>query len=123
MGYVPGTAEHERKRDFQSEMGTGLTDPTNDVRDILGSTGRGGVGNMHSGAKYDTQGTGRHTGNVPSTGAVEGTALGHGTRTGNRVSVSDKAIGTAEETLGKVMNKPGMVEKGVERQVGPDHLL
>lgn len=129
---VPGTAEHERKREFQRETGTGLTNPASDARDIFGAE------NKQSGTNYDTQvgthGTsiaepvntsGRHTGNVPSTHAAEGTApfrTDHGTRTENRVSVGDKIVGTAEKTLGKVMNKPAMVEKGVERQVSPNHV-
>lgn len=137
---VPATADYERKNEFQREMGTGLTNPANDARDVFGSTGRGGAGNMQSGAGYDTQAhtgthstsaaepfdtTGRHTGNVPSTTAVEGTAPlrnEHGTRTEERVRIDDKIVGAAERTLGKVLNKPAMVEKGIERQVSPGHM-
>ncbi len=130
---VPATAEYERKREIQREMGTGLTNPATDVGDMFGSTGRGGAGNKQSGVHYDTHTgphgtstaepvgtTGHYTAPAPSTGAVEGTAPfrnEHGTRTENRVSVGDKVIGATERTLGKAMNKPAMVEKGIERQV------
>ena len=136
---VPATAEYERKREIQREMGTGLTNPAADITDMYGSTGRGGAGNQQPGVHYDTQTgthgastaepvgtTGRHTAAVPSTGAVEGTAPfrnEHGTRTENRVSIGDKVIGATERTLGKVMNKPAMVEKGIERQVSPGDML
>jgi hypothetical protein len=82
---VLGTADYERKREFQGE-----TNPAD-------STGRGGVGNKQFATNYDTQAgthgtsaaepvyaSGHHTGNAPSTGAVEGTAPfhnEHGTRT------------------------------------------
>lgn len=135
---VPATAEYERKREIQREMGTGLSNPATDVGDVYGSTGRGGLGNTQPGAHYDTLTgthgastaepvgtTGRHTAAVPSTGAVEGTAPfrnEHGTTTEKRVSIGDKVIGATERTLGKVMNKPAMVEKGIERQVSPAHM-
>jgi hypothetical protein len=41
----------------------------------------------------------------------------------HRVSVGDRILGTAEKSLGKAMNKPAMVERGVERQVSPNHRL
>ena len=137
---LPATAEHERKNELQREMGTGLTNPAEDARDVFGNTGQGGVGYKQPGAGYDTHthaathgtsaaepvgATGRHTANVPAAGAVQGTAPlhnEHGTRTENRVRIDDKIVGTAERTLGKVLNKPAMVEKGIERQVSPGHI-
>ena len=137
---VPATAEYERKHEFQRDMGTGLTNPADDSRDVFGSNALGGAGHKQTGAGYDTHAhagthstsaaepvgtTARHAGNVPSTTAVEGTAPFHneqGTRTENRVRIDDKIVGAAERTLGKVLNKPAMVEKGIERQVSSGHM-
>lgn len=128
MANIPGTAEHERKREFKPEAGTGVTHAAHDARDTFGNTGRGDVRHTQPGATYGASAadpvdtTYRGPGNVASTGAAQGTApfrSEHGAGTENRVSVSDKIVGATEKTLGKVMNKPAMVEKGVERQVSP----
>jgi hypothetical protein len=112
MANLPGTAEHEHKRDFQREAGTGLTQPAYGGRDDYDITDRGRVGNMPPSAADPFGPTDRGPGNVPSTGAVE-----HGQKTENRATISDKIAGATEKALGKVMNKPAMVEKGAERQV------
>lgn len=141
MANVPGTAEHERKREVQRETGTGLTNPAYDTRDPFSGTGRGDVGHTQPGANFgfdnearphgasaadplDTMD--RSPGNLPSTGAAQGAAPfrnEHGTGTEKRVGVSDKVLGATEKTLGKVLNKPAMVEKGVERQVSYGHVM
>jgi len=112
---VLGTADYEHKREHQ---GHGLTNPADDAY-------AGTHHNTTAAEPFD-----RRTGNVPSTGAVEGTAPirnEHGTKTEPRVSTgvtaTDKVLGIAEKSLGKVMNKPAMVEKGIERQVSPKHML
>lgn len=129
MAKVPGTAEHERKRELHREVGT---NPAHDANDTYGSTGRGDVSSTQPGANQagiygastadpvDT--TDRGLGNIPSTGAAQGATPvrnEYGAGTENRVSVSDKVIGATEKVLGKALNKPTMVEKGVERQVSP----
>lgn len=120
MANVPGTAEHERKREYQREIGTGLTNPADDARDVYGTHGRGNYdtqGGIYGASAADPVGTtDRGTGNIPSTGAAHNE---YAAGTEHRVGLADKVIGATEKTLGKAMNKPAMVEKGTERQVSP----
>jgi len=120
---VPGTAEHEHKHKHKHQHQHEHEHKRDFQRD---------PSDLQS-ANYDTQarnyGTSaaepfgddmdRGTGTIPSTGAVAGTPPlrgEYGTNPEPRVSVGDKIVGLTEKSVGKVMNKPAMVEKGVQRQ-------